>query len=317
MQVRARNAKSVFENEELDLVMSNGHAVNGLPPLGPYFSVECKNWSKPVGSAEICWFATKLRRSGQRFGVLVAANGVTGNHADLTAAHFEAATALREGQAVVLLTLPELTWLQAGEALADLLCEKHARLVAHRELHIQKGPPPPYPLPRGPERATIDSERQDVLAEMAHAVEQSPDRVRSLDVALSHFRTALSVFVESENREFEVDGDEGWIEENMLAFERLEESVQRIGEASIAELRARGGADWTIEYLILGVEVRAPQNLEAPPDSELAELVLGHWMRAVSAGPSHQQTAALLCMLGWAAEWRSAMETGRWPPSMV
>lgn len=81
VRVQARNAKSIFENEELDLVMANQRKPDGLHAVGPHFSVECKNWSRPVGSIEIAWFATKLRRSGQGFGVLVAAHGVTGRAA--------------------------------------------------------------------------------------------------------------------------------------------------------------------------------------------------------------------------------------------
>jgi hypothetical protein len=149
VEVRARNAKSVFDNEELDLVMANRGASDGPPFPGSYFSVECKNWSRPVGSAEVSWFATKLRRSSQSFGVLVAANGVTGRPGDLTAAHFEAATALTEGQAVVVLTLRELRWLSSGEELADLLTEKHACLIARKELRLPRGRSRLKPSPAG------------------------------------------------------------------------------------------------------------------------------------------------------------------------
>ena len=58
---------------------------------GPYplvaSIIECKNWSNPVGSMEVSWFITKIRDRGLDFGVLVAANGVTGDARDKTAAH--------------------------------------------------------------------------------------------------------------------------------------------------------------------------------------------------------------------------------------
>lgn len=129
VDVGARNELSVFENEELDLGMTNLRERDGLPTVDTMFLVECKNWSKPVGSIEICWFATKLRRSGQTFGVLVSTEGITGDRARLTAARFEVATALSEGQQVVVLTLDELHWIRSGEQLARLLLDKQIQLI--------------------------------------------------------------------------------------------------------------------------------------------------------------------------------------------
>jgi hypothetical protein len=322
VEVRARNAKSVFENEELDLVMANRGASDGLPFPGSYFSVECKNWSRPVGSTEVSWFATKLRRTSQSFGVLVAANGVTGRPADLTAAHFEAATALNEGQAVVVLTLKELRWLCSGEELANLLTEKHACLIARKELRVQEDGPGSSRLPRVPRPPLTRSERDEVLAALSVEVAESPDLIRSIDVTIAEYRRILEAFLETENREPEPRNDDPayfdhWAEANGIAFENLGQALRRVGRACIATLRSRPGMTWPVEHLALGLDTRAPNNLEAPPDSELATLLIDHWTGVLRAAPSYEHDAAILCLLGWAIEWLIAMETERWPPPWV
>jgi len=49
-----------------------------------------------IGSEDVSWFDSKLRRRAQRFGVLVAANGITGNASDKNAAHDIVRTAFAE-----------------------------------------------------------------------------------------------------------------------------------------------------------------------------------------------------------------------------
>jgi hypothetical protein len=321
IEVRARNAKSVFENEELDLVMTNRAPADGLPALGPYFSVECKNWSRPVGSAEVSWFATKLRRSSQSFGVLVAANGVTARAADMTAANFEAATALSEGQAVVVLTVREIGWLSSGAELANALSEKHARLVARRELYIADQPPGQTSFPPATKVLTTRAERDVRLQRVSEAVAQEPDLIRTLEVTVDLYWAALVVFEESENQEIEADdggsGFDRWSEANMIAFEGLEIALDRLARACVARLRQARGATWSTELLALGLDTRTPSNLEAPPGSELSQLLIDHWM-GVSASPhTYVRDPAVLCLLGWAIEWLIAMDSGRWPPSPV
>jgi hypothetical protein len=318
IEVRARNAKSVFDNEEFDLVMTNREVEDGVFATGPFFSVECKNWSRPVGSAELSWFATKLRRSGQRFGVLVAANGVTGSRADMTAAHFEAATALSEGQAVVVLTLTELSLLASGEELADLLAEKHLCLVARRELHFRETPVTPTRLPRPSHPQPTHAERDDVLTTLADEVAVAPDLIRSLDVTVAHYRETLETFLRLEYQEPEADAAGGeefgrWAERNVIAFEQLEDALKRLARACIAGLRGADLAAWPSQRLALGMDIRAPANLDAPPDSELAELLLGHWT-AAAADTGHGRETALLCLLAWTLENLIAVQTQRWPP---
>lgn len=74
-----RNSLNRFASEEVDISVMNFRDYDGLRALPEIFLVECKNWSDPVDSATVSTFATKIRHRGCTLGVLVAANGVTGD----------------------------------------------------------------------------------------------------------------------------------------------------------------------------------------------------------------------------------------------
>lgn len=116
-----RNEMNVFETEEIDVAVWNDCAAEGLFFLPNIILIECKNWSNAVGSAEVNWFDTKLRNRGLAFGILVTTLGITGQAADLTAAHAIIAAALREGRRLVIITTAELLATQATEELIRLI----------------------------------------------------------------------------------------------------------------------------------------------------------------------------------------------------
>lgn len=103
-----RNEMNAFETEEIDVAVWNDRAADGLFFLPDIVLVECKNWSKRVGSEEVNWFDAKLRNRGLTFGILITTRGITGQAADLTAAHATVAAALREGRRLVVFTTDEL-----------------------------------------------------------------------------------------------------------------------------------------------------------------------------------------------------------------
>ena len=103
-----RNELNAFDTEEIDVAIWNDGAADGLFFLPNIILVECKNWSNRVGSGEVNWFDAKLRNRGLTFGILVTTLGVTGQAADLTAAHAIVAAALREGRRLVVITTDEL-----------------------------------------------------------------------------------------------------------------------------------------------------------------------------------------------------------------
>lgn len=87
VSIGKRNALNTFESEEIDVAFWNRMDVDGFYFLPNIILVECKNWSQPVGSEEVNWFDSKLKRRGQPFGILIAANGITGNSQKIEAAH--------------------------------------------------------------------------------------------------------------------------------------------------------------------------------------------------------------------------------------
>jgi hypothetical protein len=74
-------------SEEIDVAFFNNKAMRGFPFLENLLLVECKNWSSAVGANHVREFATKLKHRACAYGVLVAANGITGDAQDRTAAH--------------------------------------------------------------------------------------------------------------------------------------------------------------------------------------------------------------------------------------
>jgi len=104
-----RNTMNTFLTEEIDVAIWNDRAPDGLPFLPHVILIECKNWSGPVSSVEVAWFATKLTDRGLDFGILIANAGITGNAADLDRAHFIIATNLAKGQKIIVITRTEIS----------------------------------------------------------------------------------------------------------------------------------------------------------------------------------------------------------------
>jgi hypothetical protein len=119
-----RNALNAFNTEEIDVALWNECAPDGFVFLPNIILIECKNWSKPVGSIEVNWFDSKLRSRGLDFGILVSTLGITGDDQDLTAAHKVAADALKEKRRLVVLRCDEIQMLADTAELAHLVKTK-------------------------------------------------------------------------------------------------------------------------------------------------------------------------------------------------
>jgi len=116
-----RNELNPFQTEEIDVALWNDGATDGFFFLPNIILVECKNWSTRVGSAELNWFDSKLRNRGLTFGILVTTLGITGDAADLTAAHAIVAAALREGRRLIVLSTAEIAALADTGQLVHLI----------------------------------------------------------------------------------------------------------------------------------------------------------------------------------------------------
>jgi len=115
-------------SEEIDVAFFNNKSKSGFPFLPFLLLVECKNWSVPVGAVNVREFSTKLKHRACAHGVLVAANGITGNQQDRTAAHDAVRMALAtEGISIIVVTRAEIEAWNSAADIVDLfklkLCE--------------------------------------------------------------------------------------------------------------------------------------------------------------------------------------------------
>src|SRR3982751_1772715 len=85
--ITARNEMNTFATEEIDVACKNENDPAGLGILVDFFLVEYKGWKDAVNSEQVSWFLTKIRHRGVHFGILIAANGITGAPEHLSRAH--------------------------------------------------------------------------------------------------------------------------------------------------------------------------------------------------------------------------------------
>ncbi len=124
-----RNVKNTFDSEEINVAFFNEQHPAGLKFLDNFILAECKNWSGAVGSSEVAWFLSKIANRSLDFGILIAANGVTGNADDAKQAHDIASKALARGVRLVVITRQEIEALQASKDLVTLIKTKVCQLI--------------------------------------------------------------------------------------------------------------------------------------------------------------------------------------------
>jgi len=131
ISVTARNEMNTFATEEIDVACKNENDPAGLGALVDFFLVECKGWTDAVNSEQVSWFLTKIRHRGMRFGVLIAANGITGEPEHLSRANFLVAVEMALfGIKMVIVTREEIDKLASGEDFAKMIIEKVCTLHA-------------------------------------------------------------------------------------------------------------------------------------------------------------------------------------------
>lgn len=129
--ITARNAMNTFATEEIDIACRNENDPAGLGALVDFFLVECKGWRDPVNSEQVAWFLTKIRHRGVRFGILIAANGITGEPEHLSRASFLVSVEMATfGIKMVIVTREEIEGLASGEEFAELIIQKVCTLHA-------------------------------------------------------------------------------------------------------------------------------------------------------------------------------------------
>lgn len=129
ISVTKRDSLNVFRTEEIDVAFWNNQDSRGLHFLPSIILVECKNWSSPVSTAEVSYFDRKVRDRGLTFGILVAANGITGNPYDRTQAQSILASALLERRQIVVVTVEEIQEVRDTNQLVSVFKEKLCNLI--------------------------------------------------------------------------------------------------------------------------------------------------------------------------------------------
>jgi len=121
---------NAFSTEEIDVAIWNERNYKkGLFYLPNIVLIECKNWSNPVSSNEVNWFASKLESRGRDFGILVAINGITGDTSELTAAHSVLARHLERGRQIIVINKTEIQQLKETNDLVKLIKIKMCILI--------------------------------------------------------------------------------------------------------------------------------------------------------------------------------------------
>jgi hypothetical protein len=129
-----RDLHDDLHSQELDLVLDNEPQSDGLDLLGRLIFLEAKNWRTRVGSAEVAWLDWKVRLAGEFYGILVAAEGVTGRSDDLTSAWRILREAKREGRHLFVM-LP-------AEMLACATVEDFRQLIKRKRMQLATGKAP-------------------------------------------------------------------------------------------------------------------------------------------------------------------------------
>ncbi len=97
--------------------------------LSSLILVECKNWTSPVGSMDISWFLIKIRHRSLDFGILIAANGITGSNEDKKQAHDVVSKALADGIRMIVITRAEIESLLDTRDLVNMVKRKLCELI--------------------------------------------------------------------------------------------------------------------------------------------------------------------------------------------
>jgi hypothetical protein len=128
--IAERNLTNIFRTEQIDVAVGNARLADGLWLLPHVILVECKDWDKPVDSGTVGYFMNILAGRGIGLGVLVAANGITGDPDDLTNAHALGLHGSPRAIKVVVITTDDIASLQSADDLVELLHRRYLKSFA-------------------------------------------------------------------------------------------------------------------------------------------------------------------------------------------
>ena len=123
------NARDPFQSQEIDITVANAGVSTWMRIFPSAILVECKNWDERVGVCAVTDFIFKLMAKYVEVGIIVAANGITGDPQELTASYQRISIAQSKGHRVLVITMEHLNKINTTEDFEQLLNECFLRAV--------------------------------------------------------------------------------------------------------------------------------------------------------------------------------------------
>lgn len=136
IEVSRRNQLNFSGTEEIDVAFWNNQHQKGFYFLPSIILVECKNHSNPIDTRDVSYFINKVENRGQDFGILIASNGITGDHDQLTRAHHEIAVALSRRVRIIIISRDDIEKLIGSDNLVKLVKEKFCELAVSGSIFL-------------------------------------------------------------------------------------------------------------------------------------------------------------------------------------
>ena len=115
---------------EIDLLLYNDPRSTPVGFLSEFPMIECKNWNNAVNSATVRDFVAKLRACRLTVGILVAANGITGDEDDQTAANDTIRQAFdADGIRIIVIKRSEIEGFRSKESFIEFLQERYGEVI--------------------------------------------------------------------------------------------------------------------------------------------------------------------------------------------
>lgn len=125
-----RNSIDFFRSAEIDIAVANRKTSEWLCVFPNLFLIECKNWDKPVDSATVSAFKNKLDMRAIELGIIVAANGITGDEGERKNAHHIIDIAQSHNRRILVVTLEQLKTIYTTDQFESLLVDRLLNLTA-------------------------------------------------------------------------------------------------------------------------------------------------------------------------------------------
>lgn len=115
---------------EIDLAFKNKSSTRGgMHFLEPAIIIECKNTVEAIGSLGVGDFARKIRGSGQKIGILISLNGITGDPILMTNAYGVIRDEfIRDQTRILILNREEIESIRDTKQLVEILERKYYEL---------------------------------------------------------------------------------------------------------------------------------------------------------------------------------------------